>query len=58
MWNSFLLYLLVKILQLVHEISSLPEVLCKKDVLKNFTNENMQITLEAVIRRSSVKRYS
>ena len=35
--NSFLLYLLVEILQLVHETSSFPEVLYKRSVLKNFS---------------------
>ena len=35
--NIFLLYLLVEILQLVHEISSFPEVLYKRSVLKNFS---------------------
>ena len=34
--NSFSLYLLVEILQFVHEISSFSEVLYKRDVLKNF----------------------
>ena len=34
--KSFLQYLVVEILQLVHEISSLPEVLYKRGVLKNF----------------------
>ena len=34
--NSFSLYLLVEILQLVHKISSFSEVLYKRDVLKNF----------------------
>ena len=34
--NSFLVYLLVGILQLVHEINSFSEVLYKRDVLKNF----------------------
>ena len=37
LWNSFLLYLLVGILQLVHEMSSFPEVLYKRGVLKNFS---------------------
>ena len=35
--NSFLLYLVVKILQLAHKISSFPEVLCKRGVLKNLS---------------------
>ena len=35
--NNFLLYLLVEILQLVHEISSFPEVFYEKGVLKNFS---------------------
>ena len=33
--NSFLFYMLVEILQLVYEISSLAEVLYRKSVLKN-----------------------
>ena len=37
LWNSFLQHLVVEILQLVHEISSFPEVLYKKGVLKNFS---------------------
>ena len=35
--NSFSLYLLVEILQLVHEISSSSEVLYERGVLKNFS---------------------
>ena len=35
--NNFLLYLLVEILQLVHEISSFQEVFYEKGVLKNFS---------------------
>ena len=37
LWNSFSLYLLVEILQLVHEISSSSEVLYERGVLKNFS---------------------
>ena len=37
LWNSFLLYLVVEILQLVHEISSFSEVLYKRGVLRNFS---------------------
>ena len=37
LWNSFPLYLLVEILQLAHEISSFPEMLYKRGVLKNFS---------------------
>ena len=37
LWNSFLLYLLVEILHLVHEISSFQEVLHKIGVLENFS---------------------
>ena len=36
LWNSFLLYLVVEILQLVNEISSFQEVLYKRNVLKTF----------------------
>ena len=34
--DTFLQYLLVEILQLLHEISSFPEVLYKRGDLKNF----------------------
>ena len=37
LWNSFLLYLVVQILQLLHEISSFPDVLYQRSVLKNFS---------------------
>ena len=38
LWNSFLLYLVVEILQLVHDIAwNFPVVLYKKSVLKNFS---------------------
>ena len=37
MWNSFLLNMLVEILQLAYEISSFWEVFFKKGVLKNFS---------------------
>ena len=37
LWNSSSLYLLVEILQLVHEISSFSEVLYKRNVLENFS---------------------
>ena len=50
--NSFLLQILVEILQLVHETSSFPEVLYQKGVLKTFS----KYTQEAVIRRCSVKK--
>ena len=36
-WNSFLLYLVVEILELAREINSFQEVLYKKGVLKNFS---------------------
>ena len=36
LWNSFLLYLLVEILQLVRQISSFPNVPHKRGVLKMF----------------------
>ena len=53
LWNGFLLYLVVKILQLVPKIAvspwySMKEVFCK-------TSQNWQITQEAVIQRYSVK---
>ena len=37
LWSSFLLYLVVEILQLLLEKSSFPEVLYKWSVLKNFS---------------------
>ena len=37
LWNSFLLYLLVEFLQLVHEITSFPEMLYKRGILKNLS---------------------
>ena len=37
LWNSFLLYLVIEILQLEHEISSFPEMLYKIGVLKKFS---------------------
>ena len=37
LWNSFLQYLVVEILQLVNEISSFQEVLYKRSVLKTFS---------------------
>ena len=46
---------MVEILQLVHEISSFPEVLYKSSVLKKLLKIHRQ-TQEAVIRRCSVKR--
>ena len=38
----FILYILVKILRLVHETNSFPEVFCKKDVLKK-KSENLHV---------------
>ena len=37
LWNSFLLYLVIEILQLEHEISSFSEMLYKIGVLKKFS---------------------
>ena len=37
MWNTFLLYVVVEIRQLVNEISSFPEVLYERGDLKNFS---------------------
>ena len=54
LWNTFLLYVVVKIRQLVNEISSLPEVLYKSSDLKNLS----KFTQEAVIRTCSVNRCS
>ena len=36
LWNSFSPYLLVEIVQLVHETNSFSELLYNRDVLKNF----------------------
>ena len=38
-----IVYLLVEILQLVREISSFSEVLCKRGVLKNFQNPQINL---------------
>ena len=47
--NSFLLYILPEILQVVHEISSFrvfcKKVFCQKGVLKNFPNFTKKATL-------------
>ena len=37
MWNTFLLYVVIKIQQLVNEISSFSEVVYKRGDLKNFS---------------------
>ena len=36
-WNTFLLYVMVEIRQIVNEVGSLPEVLYKRGDLKNFS---------------------
>ena len=36
LWNRFLLHLVIETLQLVHEVSSFPQVLYKIGALKNF----------------------
>ena len=40
-WSTYLLYLVVKIRQLLNELSSLPEVLYKRGDLKNFSNSQI-----------------
>ena len=47
LWNTFLLYVVVKIRQLVNEISSFPEVPYKRGDLKN--SENSQINIFASV---------
>ena len=37
LWNSFLLYLMVEILQFLHEVTTFLEVLYKRSVMKNFS---------------------
>ena len=49
---KYLLCMLVEILQLLHEISSLPEVLYKKDVQKSFS----KFRGKHIIRRCPVKK--
>ena len=59
--NSFLLYLLVEILQLVYEISSFPEVLYKTGVLKNFpifTDKHKNQPSEGVPSKDVLKNFS
>ena len=56
LWNRFLICLLVEILQLVHEISSFPEVLCKRGVLKNFSKYTDKRKKQSSA-RCSIKRF-
>ena len=49
---KYLLCMLVEILQLLHEISSLPEVFYEKGVLKSFSKSRGK----HIIRRCSVKK--
>ena len=61
LWNCFLLYLEVEILQLVHEISSFPEVLCKRGVLKifsKFTNKHKKQSPEGVLSKYVLKIFA
>ena len=46
LWNSFLLYLVVEILQLVHENSNFSDVLCKEVFWKTF--QNSQVSKEKI----------
>ena len=47
LWNGITLYLLVKILQLIHEIISFSEVLYERGVLKNFSEVTYKLTKES-----------
>ena len=56
----FLLYLVVEILQLVHEISSFPEVLYKRCELKNFssfTDEHKKQPFGSVLSKDVLKNF-
>ena len=60
LWNSFLLYLLVEILQLVHEISSFSEVLYKRGVFKNFSKvtDKLKKSSEGVLAKDVLKNFT
>ena len=60
LWNSFLLYLVVEILQLVHEISTFPEVIYKRGVLKNFlkfTDKHKEQSSEGALSKDVLKNF-
>ena len=57
----FLLCLMVEILQLVHEISSFPEVLYKRGDLKNFlrfTDKHKTQSPEGVLSKDVLKNFA
>ena len=59
--NSFLLYLLVEILQLVHIISSFSEVLYKKGFLKSlskFTDKHKKQSSGGVLSKDALKNFA
>ena len=61
LWNSFLLYLQVQILQLVQEISNFPEVLYKRGVLKNFskfTNKHKKQWYTGILSKDVLKNFT
>ena len=61
LWNSFLLFLLVEILKLVHEISNFAEVLFKRGVLRNFskfTGKHKRQSSGGVLSKDVLKNYA
>ena len=56
-WNSILLYMLVEIMQLVHEISRLPEVSQKKLILKNFSKFTCKQSSILLCQKSVLKNF-
>ena len=61
LWNSFLLYLMFQILQLLHEISSLPVLLYKKGFLKNsskFTNKHKKQSSGVVMSKDILTNFA
>ena len=58
MLNTCLLYVVVEIRQLVNEISSFPEMLCKRDDLKNsskFTDKQKKQSTGGVLTKDALK---
>ena len=59
--NTFYLHLVVEILQLVHEISSFPEVLHKRGALKNFskfTDKHKKQSSGGVLSKDVLKNFA
>ena len=57
----FLLYLMVKILQLVHEISNFSEVLCERGDLKNFsklTDKHKKQSFAGVLSKNVLENFT